>query len=114
MQTKGAIAQSHQFKAHRTAANLLKKGAFPDVSDVQKGGLNSKLHAVCNASGRPVAFHLTSGQVSDYKGASVFFLEQNLETKAGISGDKSRNSGQLGCLCAPVLPIHPQNWGKAQ
>ena len=35
-----------------------------------KGGLDSKLHTVCNTSGQSVAFHLTSGQVSDYKGAS--------------------------------------------
>jgi putative transposase len=33
--------------------------------------LNSKLHAVCNAFGQPVAFHLTEGQASDYKGAAA-------------------------------------------
>ena len=36
-----------------------------------KGGLNAKLHAVCHASGQPTAFHLTGGQVSDYKGAAI-------------------------------------------
>ena len=35
-------------KAHRTAASLLKKGLFPDVSGATCGGLNSKLHAVCD------------------------------------------------------------------
>ena len=39
-----------------------------------KGGLNSKLHAVCNASGQPIAFHLTGGQMSDYKGPPVLLL----------------------------------------
>ena len=39
-------------KAHRTAASLLKKGLFPDVSGAPKAGLNSKLHAVCDGRGR--------------------------------------------------------------
>jgi putative transposase len=33
--------------------------------------LNSKLHALCNASGQPIALHLTEGQASDYKGAAT-------------------------------------------
>jgi len=32
--------------------------------------LNSKLHAVCNGAGKPVALLLTEGQVSDYKDAA--------------------------------------------
>ena len=36
-----------------------------------KGGLNSKLHALCDAHGRPLAMKLTAGQVSDYKGAAL-------------------------------------------
>lgn len=36
-----------------------------------KGGLNTKLHAVCNQHGKPAAMALTAGQVSDYKGASL-------------------------------------------
>ena len=31
--------------------------------------MNTKLHALCNGEGRPLAFTLTEGQVSDYKGA---------------------------------------------
>jgi transposase len=34
-----------------------------------KGGLGSKLHAVCDASGRPVRLLLTAGNVSDIVGA---------------------------------------------
>lgn len=33
--------------------------------------MNSKLHAVCNGSGKPLALFLTEGQASDYKGAAV-------------------------------------------
>lgn len=35
-------------KAHRTAASLLKGGALPRCIGRTKGGLNSKLHAVCD------------------------------------------------------------------
>ena len=34
-----------------------------------KGGMNTKLHAVTDASGRPIRFFMTAGQVSDYTGA---------------------------------------------
>ena len=42
-------------KAHRTAASLLKKGMFPRRIGRTKGGLNSKLHVVCDGQGKPVA-----------------------------------------------------------
>ncbi|MGA8586100.1 MAG: IS5 family transposase [Roseiarcus sp.] len=58
-------------KAHRTAASLLKKGLFPRRIGRTKGGLNSKLHAVCDGRGRPLVMLLTEGQMSDYKGAAA-------------------------------------------
>ncbi|MBX5000949.1 IS5 family transposase [Rhizobium lentis] len=57
-------------KAHRTAASLLKKGMFPRRIGRTKGGLNSKLHAVCDGHGRPLILLLSEGQMSDYKGAA--------------------------------------------
>ncbi|KXF91646.1 transposase [Phaeobacter inhibens] len=33
--------------------------------------MNTKLHAVTDASGRPIRFFMTAGQVSDYTGARV-------------------------------------------
>lgn len=36
-----------------------------------KGGLNSKLHAVCDGEGRPLVMLLSEGQMSDYKGAAL-------------------------------------------
>lgn len=36
-----------------------------------KGGLNTKLHAVTDAKGRPLKFFTTAGQVSDYTGAAA-------------------------------------------
>ena len=36
-----------------------------------KGGLNTKLHAVADAKGRPLKFFMTAGQVSDDMGAAA-------------------------------------------
>ena len=57
-------------KAHRTAASLL-KGALPRCLGRTKGGLNSKLHAVCDGRGRPLVLLLTEGRVRDFKGAAL-------------------------------------------
>ncbi len=49
-----------------------------------KGGLNSKLHAICDGNGKPLALALTAGQVSDYKGAALLpdFLPKGKELLA--------------------------------
>ncbi|WP_144277379.1 IS5 family transposase [Mailhella massiliensis] len=65
------MIDSTHLKAHRTAASLLKKGIPSRLIGRTKGGLNSKLHAVCDGHGRPVLLLLTEGQVSDYKGAAI-------------------------------------------
>src|SRR3712207_8471462 len=36
-----------------------------------KGGLNSKLHAVCDSAGKPIILLLSEGQMSDHKGARL-------------------------------------------
>lgn len=36
-----------------------------------KGGMNTKLHAVTDADGRPIRFFMTAGEVSDYTGAAA-------------------------------------------
>ena len=43
--------------------------------------MNSKLHAIGDAEGRPVRLHLTAGQRSDFKGADVLL--------PGLSGAKT-------------------------
>ena len=36
-----------------------------------KGGMNTKLHAITDTSGRPIRLFITAGQVSDYTGAAA-------------------------------------------
>jgi len=76
-------------KAHRTASSLrAKKGGrrqarppyrkkFEDKETVRgtvslrTGGLNTRLHAVTDADGRPLRFFMTAGHVSDDTGAAA-------------------------------------------
>ena len=56
-------------KTHRTASSLrLKRGGGRLIGPTM-GGLNSKLHAVTDAAGRPIRIYLSGGQTSDHNGA---------------------------------------------
>src|SRR6202044_2529416 len=48
-----------------------KKGPVPRRIGRTKGGLNSKLHAICDGNGRPLVMLLSEGQMSDYKGTAL-------------------------------------------
>ncbi|KAA8384850.1 MULTISPECIES: IS5 family transposase [Alphaproteobacteria] len=92
--SKRLMIDATHLKAHRTAASLLKKGLFPRHIGRTKGGLNSKLHAVCDSQGRPVRLHLTAGQVSDFKGADVLLANLPEETQE-ILGDRGYDSNKI-------------------
>jgi transposase len=55
-----------------------------------KGGLNAKLHAVCDGQGRPVALLLTKGQASDHRGAAL--LLQKLPPARELIADRGYDS----------------------
>jgi transposase len=48
-----------------------KKGPVPRRIGRTKGGLNSKLHAICDGQGRPFVVLLSEGQMNDFKGAAL-------------------------------------------
>src|SRR3546814_14763882 len=52
------------------------KGAVPRRIGRTKGGLNSKLHAVCEGKGRPLVMLLSEGQMSDYKGTAMMLEDR--------------------------------------
>ena len=54
-------------KSHRTASSLgAKKRVRGRVIGRTNGGMNSKLHAVCESQGRLISFFVSAGQVSDF------------------------------------------------
>ena len=48
--------------------------------------MNTKLHAVTDARGRPISFFMTAGQVSDYTGAEA--LLDSLPKADWLLGDR--------------------------
>jgi transposase len=51
-----------------------------------KGGMNTKLHAICDSQGRPLNLFVTAGQVSDYIGARA--LVSSLPKVDWLLGDR--------------------------
>jgi transposase len=48
--------------------------------------MNTKLHAVTDANGRPLSFFITAGQISDYTGAAA--LLDDLPKARWLLGDR--------------------------
>ena len=61
----------HPSESASHCCQSVKKGPVPRRIGRTKGGLNSKLHAVCDGQGRPLIMLLSEGQMSDYKGAAL-------------------------------------------
>jgi hypothetical protein len=54
----------------RREGRAIHKGGRARQIGRTKGGINTKLHAVTEAKGRPIRFFMSAGQVSDYTGAA--------------------------------------------
>ena len=69
--------------------------------------MNTKLHAVADANGRPLSFFMTAGQVSDYTGAAALLDElpkaQWLLGDRGYDADWFRDALQAKGL-QPCIP----------
>lgn len=61
--------QRHAPQGAQNSRHPAQKRAVSRCIGRTKGGLNSKLNAVCDEAGRPVRLLLSEGQMSDYKGA---------------------------------------------
>ena len=67
-----------------------------------KGGLNTKLHAVADAKGRPLKFFMTAGQVSDYMGAAA--LLKGLPKAEWLLADRSADGPASAFLSQEPWP----------
>lgn len=63
-----------------------KKGVLGRLIGRTKGGMNTKLHAVTDANGRPISLFMTAGQVSDYIGAAAML--DSLPRAQWLLGDR--------------------------
>ena len=89
----------------RTCASI--KGGGAQAIGRSQGGPTTKIHALSDQEGRPIAFHLTGGNVSDFTGAKALlpFVPQNVI----LHGDKGYDSNAIrGALKAVgTLPNIP-------
>jgi len=78
-------------RAHQASAGA-RKTSGPQAIGITRGGLNTKIHAVCDALGNPLRFVLTSGQRHDSK--PVPELLDGLQAKA-LLADKAYDSDKI-------------------
>ena len=78
-------------RAHQASSGAEKKHG-PQAIGVTRGGLNTKIHALCDALGNPLRFFLTAGQRHDSQTAPE--LIKGLQAKALIA-DKAYDSDKL-------------------
>ncbi|KAB7778670.1 IS5/IS1182 family transposase [Xanthomonas sp. LMG 12459] len=84
-----AMIDSTIVRAHQHSAGA--KGGEAQAIGRSRGGLSTKIHAVVDALGNPVALHLTAGQASDLEGADA--LLPSLSAKALIA-DRAYDAGK--------------------
>ena len=75
-----------------------------------KGGLNSKLHAVTDAEGRPIMLMLSEGQMSDHTGIKLLY--PHLPAAETLIADKGYDSDEFRDALAakgitPCIPSRP-------
>jgi transposase len=77
-----------------------KKGGLGRLIGRRKSGVNTKLHALTDANGRPISLFMTAGQVSGYAGAAA--LLDSLPRAQWLLGDGAMT------LIGSVTPSKPR------
>ena len=79
-------------KAHQALAGA-RKISGPQAIGITRSGLNTKIHAVCDALGNPLRFVLTPGQRHDSK--PVRELLDGLAAAKALVADKACDSDKI-------------------
>ncbi len=78
-------------RAHQASAGA-RKSSGPQSIGVTRGGLNTKIHALCDALGNPVRFILTPGQRHDSTVAVELLMDVPAEA---VVADKAYDSNEI-------------------
>jgi transposase len=91
-----------------------KKGDVPRRIGRTKGGLNSKLHAVCDGKGRPIILGLSEGQLSDHIGAKLLYPAFP-NSASCLIGDKGYDSDEFRAALKAkgITPCIPPRKGRS-
>nr|WP_201782673.1 IS5 family transposase [Calothrix sp. 336/3] len=80
-----AMIDSTIVRAHQHSAGA-RGDASSEAIGRSKGGLSTKIHALVDALGNPIGFHLTPGQAYDLDGANVLLHEFAADTLLADKG----------------------------
>jgi Transposase and inactivated derivatives len=75
-----AMIDSTIVRAHQHSAGAQKKNGENQAIGRSKGGLSTKIHALVDALGNPLAFLLTPGQAHDLQGADALLPQMQADT----------------------------------
>ena len=81
-------------RAHVSAAGG-KGGTRRRALGRSRGGFTSKLHCLADARGRPVAFHLTSGEAADCKAYDTLIALPDRSAPDGLLADKGYDADAI-------------------
>jgi transposase len=71
-----------------------KRGIHQRALGRSRGGFTSKIHCLADARGRPIAFHLTSGEAADCK-AYETLIDLSERTPAALLADKAYDTDDI-------------------
>ncbi|REF73251.1 transposase [Paracoccus versutus] len=100
-------------KAHRTASSLaVQKGGRGRLIGRTKGGLNSKLHVLADAKGRPIRMFLSAGQTSDCIGVQA--LLSSIPRAGALLADRGYDAGWFrnALIRMGISPCIPSRIGR--
>lgn len=60
---------------------------------IGRGGRNTKIHAIADAQGKPLAFHLTPGQAADCRAAEAFL--DGLPVRCIVHADRAYDTNRI-------------------
>lgn len=81
-----AMIDSTVVRAHQHSAGARKDDGEDQAIGRSRGGLSTKIHALADALGNPVGFHLTGGEAHDLEGADHLLPGMAADT---LIGDKA-------------------------
>jgi transposase len=106
-------------KVHRSGLNAA-GGRDLQAVGLTKGGWNTKLHAVVDGKGRPLALHLTAGNVADVSQAEALLEEVDAKMAVldkGYDSDALRHwlleRGMTPCIPGRSNRVDPRPYRKA-
>ncbi len=93
----------------RIARRPAEKGAEEQGIVRSRGGRTTKIHALCDAQDRPIAFEVTLGQLGDVR-AAIVLLTQVSAAKA-LAADCAYDARGLGrhLVDRGTMPVIPNN-----